>query len=247
MSTRVAIITGGTRGLGLGIAKTLLQEGLRVALVYKSDEKQAEEAIVSLSDLPGAATAHRVDVTDENAVRQFCEDIASAHGSLDILIHGALKSGRKPQKTHEIDPSAFQEDLSVNLFGAFVMTRFCLPHMLKQKNGRIVYIGSLAMRGERGRVAYSTAKNGIVGLAKTVAQEYAREGITANVVSPGYIESGAFLNLSEQIQQAAKSKVPVGRLGLESEVSEAVKYFVSQEAGFTTGQVLHVNGGMFTG
>jgi len=247
MSTRVAIVTGGTRGLGLGIAKSLLQDGLRVALIYRSDQKKADEVVGSLSALSGAVTAHQVDVTNEAAVCDFCEDIVSTYGSLDILVHGALKSGKKPLKTHELDPASFQEDLAVNLFGAFVMTRFCLPQMLRQKWGRLIYLGSLAMRGERGRVSYSTAKNGIVGLAKTVAQEYARDGITANVVSPGYIESGAFLKLNEQIRNAAKSKVPVGRLGTETEVANAVKYFVSEDSAFTTGQVLQLNGGMFTG
>ncbi|MEE2903574.1 MAG: SDR family NAD(P)-dependent oxidoreductase [Myxococcota bacterium] len=247
MSTRVAIITGGTRGLGLGIAKSLLQDGLRVALIYKSDQQKADEVVGALSALSGAVTAHQVDVTNEVAVSDFCDNIVSSYGSIDILVHGALKSGKKPLKTHELEPASFQEDLAVNLFGAFVMTRFCLPHMLQQKWGRIIYLGSLAMRGERGRVSYSTAKNGIVGLAKTVAQEYARDGITANVVSPGYIESGAFLKLNEQIKHSAKSKVPVGRLGTEAEVANAVKYFVSEDSGFTTGQVLHLNGGMFTG
>ena len=246
MSIRVAVVTGGTRGLGLGIAKALAKEGLHLALVYKSDEQSAANAVNEISTISRNVSAHQVDVTDEEAVRRFCDEVNSTHGSLDVLVHSALKSGKRPRKTHELDPSSFKEDLEVNLFGAFAMTRFCLPHMLKQKNGRIVYIGSLAMRGERGRVAYSTAKNGIVGLAKTVAQEYARDGITANVVSPGYIESGAFLSLDQKIQDAAKAKVPLGRLGLESEVADAVRYFVSMESGFTTGQVLHMNGGMFT-
>ena len=135
------------------------------------------------------------------------------------------------------------EDLTTNLTGPLILTRAVLPHMVSRNYGRIVFIGSLAMRGERGRVAYVTAKNGLVGLAKACAQEYARQGITANVVAPGYIEAGAFLRLPPPVREAAIAKVPQGRLGTADEVAELVHYLASPAAGYVTGQVIGIDGG----
>jgi NAD(P)-dependent dehydrogenase (short-subunit alcohol dehydrogenase family) len=115
--------------------------------------------------------------------------------------------------------------------------------MRSRGRGRVVLIGSLAERGERGRAAYTVAKSGLVGLARVLAQEYARDGITANVVSPGFIDAGAFLNLSAEIREACARQVPAGRLGRAEEIAAAVAYLVGPDAAYTTGQVLAVNGG----
>ena len=246
MSDRIAIVTGGTRGIGFAISQALAAEGLHVFMVYRRNLDAAEEALRQIADLGGHACIHQVDVSQPPQVAAFVASIVSQHGGIDVLVHSAFRSGRPAAKTHELDVAAWQEDLATNWTGAFVVSRACLPSMLERKSGRIVFIGSLAARGERGRVAYAVAKNGVVGLAKTIAQEYARDGITANVVSPGYIDAGAFVTLDEKVKTAAAKQVPQRRLGTAGEVAKAVVYFASEESAYTTGQVLNVNGGVFS-
>jgi len=232
---RLAVVTGGTRGLGLAISRRLAREGLSVVMLYRKDEAAAEAA---LAEVPGGR-AERVDVSDETEVEAF----AARLGPAEVLVHSALRSGRPAAKTHELSPAAWREDLAVNLTGPFLVTRALIPGMLARGFGRVVFIGSLAMRGERGRVAYTVAKNGLVGLARTIAHEYARSGITANVVSPGFIEAGAFLRLDDKIREAAAAQVPMKRLGDPEEVAAAVWYLCGPGSGYTTGQVLEVDGG----
>lgn len=236
---RVAIVTGGTRGLGRAIAGRLAAAGFVPALVYRQDVEAARAVKESLPE----AIVEQVDVASPEAVAAFVDRVLATHGRIDALVHAAFRSGRAPKKLHEVAIDGWTEDLATNLTGAFLITRACLPAMLAAKYGRIVYIGSLAARGERGRAAYSVAKQGLAGLARTVAQEYAADGITANVVSPGYIEAGAFLRLDPAIRERARSRVPMGRLGTAEEVAEAVAYFCSPASGFTTGQILGVDGG----
>ena len=246
MSDRIAIVTGGTRGLGFAISQALATEGLHVFMVYRRNTGAAEEALSQITKSGGQASIHQVDVGEPAQVAAFVSQTVSQHGGIDVLVHSAFRSGRPAAKTHELDIEAWQEDLATNLTGAFIVSRACLSSMLERKSGRIIFIGSLAARGERGRVAYTVAKNGVVGLAKTIAQEYARDGITANVVSPGYIDAGAFVSLDEKVKTAAAKQVPQRRLGTASEVAKAVVYFASEDSAYTTGQVLNVNGGVFS-
>ncbi|MBI2375226.1 MAG: SDR family oxidoreductase [Deltaproteobacteria bacterium] len=240
MSDRsVAVITGGTRGLGLAIAERLAHAGHELVLVYHADEASAEAARAELA----AVTSVRLEKADVSSPAQV-EALAARLGSrVDVLIHSALRSGRPPRKTHELEVEAFTEDLSTNLIGAFTVCRAVLPAMMSRGFGRIVLVGSLAMRGEPGRVAYSVAKAGLVGLAKTIAKEYAKHGITANVVNPGFINAGAFSRLSQEIRERAVAGVPARRAGTAGEVAEAVMYLVGPGSGYVTGQVLSVDGG----
>ena len=245
MNSQVAIVTGGTRGIGLAISRALGEAGASVIMVYRENEETAELALSHMAGTDGSL--YRADVRNPNEMRKMVKTIGELYGPVNTLVHSAFRSGRTPQKVHELEVSAFMEDIETNLTGAFIASRACLPTMIAQKWGRIIFIGSLAMRGERGRVAYSVAKNGVVGLCKTIAQEYARTGITANVVSPGYIDAGAFVTLDDKIKAAAAKQVPQGRLGQAEEIAKAVCYFASEDSGYTTGQVLNVNGGVFTG
>lgn len=244
---RVALITGGTRGLGRTIALRLAKDGHVPALLHRDNSAAAEEALEALragSEATGdRARAYQADIGDRSSVEAAIARIHDELGPVEILVNNAYRAGRTPKKTHEVEPDELAEDLSTNLIGQFLVTRAAIPSMLEQGFGRIVFIGSLAMRGERGRVAYAIAKSGLVGLMKTVAQEYAKSGITANIVSPGFIEAGAFLRFSAEIRERAVSLVPSKRAGRPEDVAAAVSYLCSEDAGYTNGQVLGIDGG----
>lgn len=241
---RIALITGGTRGIGRAIALRFARGGATPVMTYRSDEAAAAEALGLARAIDPRAEVIRADVGAADQVSQLVQSVNATFGRIDVLVNNAFRSRPVPQKLHQTDPEAWSEDLAVNLTGPFLMTRAVLPAMIAQKQGRIVFIGSLAARGERGRAAYVVCKNGLIGMARAVAQEYAREGITANVVSPGYIAAGAFLRIDPAIQQAAIARVPAGRAGTAEEVAEAVWYVSSPEAGYITGQVLALDGGV---
>ncbi|MBK6686538.1 MAG: SDR family oxidoreductase [Deltaproteobacteria bacterium] len=241
--SRIALVTGGTRGLGLAIAEALATAGHTPILGYHQDEAAAAAALTSIRTLAPRAVAWPVDIADPEAVEALATRAQAELGPIQILINNAFRSGRPPQKVHELSPSAWREDLATNLDGPFWVTRAALPQMIASGFGRVVFIGSLAARGEMGRAAYSTAKAALAGLAGTIAQEYARQGITANVISPGFIDAGAFLRLSPEIRERALKRVPSGRAGQASEVAALVTHVVSDAGGYLNGQVLSVDGG----
>ncbi|MCA9554952.1 MAG: SDR family oxidoreductase [Myxococcales bacterium] len=243
MERTVALITGGTRGLGLGIARALAARGLAVGLVYRSDDAAAQAAVSGLRAEGHAAVAVRADIGQAEAVARALDEVRDTLGPPVVLVNNAFRGGRTPQKTHEVPPAEFAEDISTNLVSAFLVTRACLPDMVAAGFGRVIFIGSLAARGEAGRVAYATAKAALTGLSATVAQEYARAGVTSNVINPGFIAAGAFERLPEQIQSRALATVPMRRAGDAAEVAALVAFLASQEAGYLTGQVIGLDGG----
>ncbi len=240
---RVALITGGTRGLGRSIAEALARAGHVPALIYREDSAHADAALQALAPLAPSARAYRADVSSPEDVEALVARVEAELGPPAVLVHAAFRSGRAAQKTHELDVTAWKEDLATNLDGAFLMARACLPAMIAARFGRLVLVGSLAARGEPGRVAYATAKAALAGLVRTLAQEYAADGITANVVSPGFLETGAFLRLDPQIQERALRRVPSRRAGRADEVAALIAHLASDEGGYLTGQVIEVDGG----
>ena len=243
MQDRVALVTGGTRGIGNAIATRLAAAGAVPIMTYLSDETSATSALTAIRRIGTRAEALQLDISDRAAVDDLVSGIFARHGRIDILVNNAFATTGTPKKTHEVDPDVWNRAISANLSGPFFVTRACLPAMLDAGYGRIVFVGSLAARGEPGRGSYAVAKHALEALAKTIALEYARSGITCNVVSPGYTNAGAFLKLDPTtIERAAKS-VPMKRLADPEEIAEAVLYFTSPSAGYTTGQVLGVDGG----
>ncbi len=237
---RIAVITGGTRGLGRAIAERLAKEGAIPALIYRSDATSANAAAAAIE---GART-YQADISDPHQVQRTIDQITADLGPISILINNAFRSGRVPVKTHELPIDSWDDDLRTNLSGQFYATRAVLPAMIAAAFGRIVFIGSLAMRGEQGRVAYSVAKQGMIGLSNTLAQEYAKHGVTSNVVSPGFIETGSFMRLSEEIRTRALQLVPSKKAGTPEHVASMVAYLCSEDGGYTTGQVIAVDGGV---
>jgi 3-oxoacyl-[acyl-carrier protein] reductase len=239
MKQRLAVITGGTRGLGLAIAARLGRGGMKPVMLYRSDEQAAQQALATVSSFAPDAEIAKVDISDGDQV----DALITRLGTVDVLVNNAFSPTGAPAKTHELPLETWDRSLAANLSGPFRITRAVLPKMIDQSFGRIVFIGSLAARGESGRAAYAVAKNGQIGLMYTIAAEYARLGITANMVSPGYMDAGAFLRLDESIRERAAKSVPMNRLGHADEIAEAVWYFVGPESGYTTGQILGVHGG----
>ncbi len=240
---RVAIISGGTRGLGLAISDRLARAELTPAMLYHQDHAAAEAALERIRVHAPSAMALPCDLADPDSVSEVVGEISQALGAAEVLVNNAFQSTGVPKKVHELEPALWNEGLAVNLGGAFLLTRCVLPSMLAAEYGRLVFVGSLAARGEPGRSVYSVAKNGLVGLMKTLAKEYAQHGITSNMVSPGFMDAGAFLRLDEQIRERAAKSVPMKRLGTAEEVAEAVAYFAGRDSGYTTGQILGVDGG----
>lgn len=243
MTGRIALITGGTRGIGRAIAEALARAGHALALVYCADADAADEARATLGAAGARVHTVAADIARPGEAERAVREVEAALGAPTILVNNAFRGGRPPLKTHEVAAEHFAEDLSTNVGGPFLVTRAVLPRMVEAGFGRIVFVGSLAARGEPGRVAYATAKAALTGLSGTIAQEYARHGVTSNVVNPGFIAAGAFERLPEDIRARALRSVPSRRAGAGEEVAALVTHLCSEAAGYLTAQVIGVDGG----
>jgi 3-oxoacyl-[acyl-carrier protein] reductase len=247
-SGHVALITGGAGGLGSEAGLWLAAAGAQVVLA-DVDADALEHTAKRFGELvPGAPPLRpaQVDVTDSTSVRGLMRDVAASAGRLDVLVtsHGFPRDHRLLEMTDE-EWSAVVE---VCLTGTFICVREAARIMVERGYGRIVTLASRAWHGNPGQANYSAAKAGVVGLTKSVAKELGRSGITANAVAPGLIETASLRDLErfEQIAERARRDNSIKRLGEPSDVAAAIMYLASPEAGFVTGEVLHVSGGRFS-
>jgi 3-oxoacyl-[acyl-carrier protein] reductase len=239
---KVAVVTGASRGIGEQIAHALARQGRHVVLVARNADKlnQVRDAIVAAG---GEASVETCDFADGKAVEAMIEKVADTHKRLDILVNNAGITA--DTLVLRMTDEQFDQVINVNLRSVFVACRAALRPMMRGKFGRIVNIGSVAgLVGNFGQANYATAKAGVIGLTKTIAKEMAAKNITANVVAPGFIETDMTGVLNQQIKDLAVEHTPLRRFGKPEEIASAVAYFTSDEAGFTTGQVLAVDGGM---
>ncbi|WP_221584992.1 3-oxoacyl-ACP reductase FabG [Microbacterium sp. G2-8] len=246
-TARVAIVTGGARGIGEAIARRLAADGCAVAVVDLR-EQQAAETAQSIRDDGGTAIAIGADVSDEAAVAACVARVADALGAPAILVNnaGILRDNLLFKMTSD----DWDQVLDVHLRGAFLMTRAVQKHMVDAGWGRVVNLSSTSALGNRGQVNYSAAKAGIQGFTKTLAIELGRFGITANAIAPGFIETdmtretAARVGVSfEDFVAGAIAQIPVGRAGAPADIAAAASFFCAEGAGFTSGQVLYVAGG----
>ena len=241
---RVALVTGATGGLGQHFVTALASEGAAVVVHYKSKQQKAQDMVHRLHSVEANAIAVRADVGVEKDVQQMVKETIESFGRIDILINNAGIS--RNAISWKMSSTMWHEVLKVNLTGVFYCAKAVLPYMRKAEWGRIINMTSVvAQVGVPGTAAYAASKAGIIGLTKTVAREVITRGITVNCLALGYFREGMFLTLSEDTQQAIVSQIPMGRLGEPSEVVSAIKFLCSEEAGYITGQVINLNGGLY--
>jgi 3-oxoacyl-[acyl-carrier protein] reductase len=239
----VAFITGAGKGIGKAIGEELAIRGARVILAGRR-RQNVERAAEEIQRGGGKAEWVELDVRNQEQVRQVVKQILGVHYHIDILVNNAGITENRLLVRLDLD--SWQEVLDINLVGTFICIREVIPLMSKRKYGRIVNISSVvALTGNPGQAHYAAAKAGILGLTRSVAREYAKRRITVNAVAPGFIDTSMTLELSEQAREEILRNIPLGRLGTPKEVAAAVVFLCSEEAGYITGQVFHVNGGLY--
>jgi 3-oxoacyl-[acyl-carrier protein] reductase len=240
---RVAIVTGGSRGIGWAIALSLVESGASV-VVSSRDAGRVGAAGRELESLGGAALAVAGDVAKQEDVERVVAQARERFGRIDILVNnaGVTRDALLVRMKNE----DWDEVLNVNLRGAFLMTRAVAKVMMRQKGGRIVNVSSTAgVMGNAGQANYSAAKAGLIGLTKATARELARWGILVNAVAPGLIDTEMAAGIPAEARQALLTQVPLKRIGQAREVAEVVRFLASDGASYITGQVIHVNGGLY--
>lgn len=240
--TRIAFVTGASRGIGRAVALRLAKEGRHVVLVSRS-AGPLSEVKAQIEEAGGKASVVAVDISDRKAFAEAVEGVASEHGRLDILVNNAGIT--KDNLLLRMSDEEWDSVIETNLTSAFVAMRAASRAMMKGRFGRIVNIASTSgLVGNAGQANYAASKSGLVGMTRTVARELGGKGITANVVAPGFIQTDMTANLPESVLESVKGLIQVKRLGTPEDIAAAVAYVTSDDAGFLTGQVIAVDGGM---
>lgn len=244
LTDKIALVTGGGRGIGRAVSIMLASRGAKVIINYVNRSESADETAAQIRDNGGLAETVKFDVANSAQVQECCQEIVTKEGRLDILVNnaGITRDGLLMKMKEE----AWDAVLDTNLKGAFNCIKAVSRVMMKQRWGRIVNITSvIAFAGNAGQVNYAAAKAGLVGLTKSAARELASRGITVNGVAPGYIETEMTSGLSEEITAKIMTEIPLGKLGRPEDVASSVAYLVSEAGDYVTGQIIHVNGGMY--
>ena len=242
LAGKVALVTGAAQGIGLAIARTLAGCGASVVLA-DVDADRAQEAAKSVT---GRALGLAMNVARGDEVAAGIARVMTECGRLDVLVNnaGITRDGLLIRMKEE----DWDRVIEVNLKGTFHCTKAALGVMIKQRSGRIISIASIVgVMGNSGQANYAASKAAILGFTKSVAREYANRGVTANAVAPGFIKTAMTGQLSEDVQARMREQIPLGRLGTPEDVAEAVAFLASDAAAYVTGQVIHVNGGMWMG
>ena len=234
---KVAIVTGGTRGIGAGISRGLQKAGLTVAANYAGNEERARE-FTERTGIP----AYKWDVSDHAACQEGVRKVEEEIGPVDVLVNNAGITRDTTMK--RMDHQKWQEVMDTNLGGCFNMAKAVWEGMTSRGYGRIVNIGSInGQAGQYGQVNYAAAKSGIHGFTKALAQEGARAGVTVNAIAPGYIDTDMVAAVPQEVLGKIISRIPVNRLGRADEIARGVSFLVDENAGFITGSTLSINGG----
>lgn len=242
--TKTALVTGGSRGIGREIAKRLATDGFQIYLTYVSKPELAEQVVAEISAAGGKAKAFLLDSGDREAVARFFAEEIKDKVLLSALVNnaGITRDGLIMRMKDE----DWDKVLEVNLTGAFTFLREATKIMTRQREGRIINISSVVgQSGNAGQANYAAAKSGLIGLTKSAALELASRNITVNAVTPGFIATDMTAVLPDKVRETLLERIPLKRLGQASDIAAAVSYLASEGAGYVTGQILAVNGGMY--
>lgn len=241
--TRVALVTGSSRGIGRAVALELASRGDRVAVNYSGNDAAASAVVEEITSSGGEAIAVKADVGDVDEVTRLFSEVTAHLGPVEILVNnaGITRDGL----VLRMDPADWDQVMNTNLRSVFLCSKAALRSMLRARWGRIVTISSVAgVAGNAGQSNYAASKAGVIGFTKSVAKEVGSRGITVNAVAPGFIDTDMTNDLTDEVRAAAAASIAVGRFGLPREVASTVGYLASDEAAYVTGQVLVVDGGM---
>lgn len=241
---KVALVTGGSRGIGRAIAVEFASRGATVVISYAGNEVAAAETVKSITDAGGKAKALRFDVANAEACSQAVDEVVKEFGRLDVLVNnaGVAIDGLLMR----FKDSDWDTTIDTNLKGAFMLMRAVARPMMKQRGGAIVNVSSIVGEmGNAGQAAYSASKAGLLGLTKSVARELASRNIRVNAVSPGFIVTDMTAGLSPELKTKMTESIPLARIGNAQEIASAVAFLASESASYITGEVLKVNGGMY--
>jgi 3-oxoacyl-[acyl-carrier protein] reductase len=239
----VALVTGGSRGIGRACALALAKEGARVIVNYVSNGEKAKEVVETIAAAGGSAWAAQFDVADASATKTAIDAILKEHQKISILVNnaGITRDGLMARYSLE----DWDQVLATNLRGAFLASQAVLRPMMKERRGSIIHMSSIVgVNGNAGQAAYCAAKAGIIGLTKSMAKELASRNIRVNAVAPGYIETDMTGALNDDQKQAVLKEIPLARVGKPEEIAHAVTFLASPDASYITGQTLIVDGGM---
>ncbi len=243
LTDKIALVTGGSRGIGKAIALELARQGARVAVNFVSQEAGAQAVAEAIRGAGGEAMTVRADVGDAAAVETMMEAVTAQWHRIDILVNNAgITRDTLLVRMTEDDWDAV---LGTNLKGAFLCTRSVLRPMMRQRWGRVINLSSIVgVRGNPGQANYAAAKAGLIGFTKSIAKEVASRNITVNALAPGWIESDMVAAVPENLRQEALNRIPAGRLGVPEDVAGVVAFLASDAASYVTGQLIGIDGGM---
>jgi 3-oxoacyl-[acyl-carrier protein] reductase len=242
---RIALVTGASQGIGRACALELARAGATVALAARNETKLAE-AVSEIEAAGGQAAAFSLDVASEQSIKTGAKAVLDRFGKVEILVNNAGIT--RDSLVMTMKRSDWDDVLSTNLTGAFLLTQALIRPMLKNRWGRIINISSVVGRtGQAGQVNYAASKAGLIGITRSLAREVASRGITVNAVAPGYIETPMTAVLDEKLRADMIASIPLGRAGTDIEIAQSVAFLASDAAAYITGHVLDVNGGMFIG
>ena len=245
LESKVAIITGGSRGIGKSICETFAQNGCNVAFTYNNSKESAENLSKELNKLGVKAKAYKSDASNFHDATRLVENVLNDFEIIDILVNNA--GIKKDNLLMRMEKSDFDSVINTNLSSVFNLTKASIKTFLKQRNGSIVNISSVVgVKGNAGQSNYSASKAGIIGFSKSIALELGSRNIRSNVIAPGFIETDMTDSLSEDVIKSWKESIPLKRGGNPSDVGNACVFLASDMSSYITGQVLHVDGGMLT-
>lgn len=241
----VALVTGASQGIGKACAIVLAQAGATVALAARGQEK-LDEAVAQITASGGTAAAFKLDVSSEDEIKAVAKAVIARFGKVDILVNNAGIT--RDQLFMRMKRADWDAVINTNLTSAFLLSQAVISSMLKQRWGRIVNVSSImGQTGQAGQANYAASKAGVIGLTMALAREVASRSITVNAVAPGFIETAMTSGLSPELIETMLKSVPLGRTGTDMDVAHAVRFLASEEAGYITGEVLKINGGMLMG